>query len=176
MIRGHPHDMEPFRILWSPVPGAAPGMEMFALWPSPVNDDVCFREAGFTDFGDGDENWEGNANDVLTRLLDDLSRYGPAHLVSAPVERHQPWYCRLFGNPEVYDLREQIELPMEWDELPDCIVAFGVAGATLRTGSGHHIFWITVPWADAASFPRLVERVAASHPIVRTGLRWEYLL
>jgi hypothetical protein len=172
---GHTYDMQHFTIHWSPVPGAAPGMELFALWPSPVNDDVCFREAGFTDFGDGDENWEKDADGMVTRLLEQLSCYGPAHLVSAPVERHQPWYRRPFGKPEVYDLREQIDLPMQWDELPNCIVAFGEVGATLRTGSGHHIFWITLPHADAKAFPRIVEQVAASYPIIRTELKWECL-
>ncbi len=31
--------------------------------------DECFRYAGFTDFGDGDEQWEVHAGELLSRLL-----------------------------------------------------------------------------------------------------------
>jgi hypothetical protein len=167
--------MQPFTIHWSPVPGAANGGTLFALWPSPVSPDVCFREAGFTDFGDGDESWDANADGLLTRLLEALSSYGAPRLMSEPAERQQAWYRRLFTKAEVFDLRQQIELSIQWDELPDCIVSFGESGVSLRAGSGHHIFWITLPNSEAASFSSLVGRVAASHPTARTELRWECL-
>jgi len=168
--------MQPFTIHWSPAPGAADGMELFALWPSPMNDDVCFREAGFTEFGDGGENWDADAERLLTRLLETLSTYGPPRLMSKPTEKHQPWYRRLFTKPEAFGLRQQIELPIQWDELPDCVVAFGESGVSLRTGSGHHIFWIRLPHSDAPQFSSLAGQVAAPHPIVRTQLRWECLV
>jgi hypothetical protein len=167
--------MQTFTIHWSPVPSADEGSALFALWPAPVNPDVCFQEAGFTDFGDGDENWEADADGLLTRLLEALSSYGAPRLMSEPAEKHQSWYRRLFTKAEVFDLRQQIELPIQWDELPDCIVSFGESGVSLRTGSGHHIFWVTLPHAEAGSFPKLVNRVAASHPTTRTELRWEAL-
>lgn len=168
--------MQQFTIHWSPVPGSADGKELFALWPSPMNDDACFREAGFTDFGDGDESWDAEAESLLTRLLAALSSYGPLHLISEPAERRQSWFRRLFTRAEVFDLRHQIELPIQWDELPDCVVAFGDSGVSLRTGCGHHIFWITLPCREASSFPSLVSRVASSHPTIQTELRWECLL
>ena len=141
-----------------------------------MNNDVCFREAGFTDFGDGDENWDADAEGLLTRLLEALNTYGSAQLMSEPVVRRQSWYRRLFTNAEVLDLRHQIEWPMQWDELPDCIVVFGASGVSLRTGGGHHIFWITLPQSVVTSFPDLVGRAASSHPVVRTDLRWECLV
>ena len=168
--------MQPFTIHWSPVPGADEGRALFALWPSPVNPDVCFREAGFTDFGDGDESWDADADGLLTRLLEVLSSYGAPRLMSKPAEHHLSWYRRLFTKAEVFDLRQQIELPIQWDELPDCVVHFGDSGVALRTGSGHHIFWITLPSSEAALFASLVGRVAASHPVARTELRWECLV
>jgi hypothetical protein len=168
--------MQPFTIHWSPVPGALAGMELFALWPSPMNDDICFREAGFTDFDDADESWDVNAAGLLTRLLEALSNYGPPRLMSEPATKHQPWYRRWFTKSEEFDLRRQIELPILWDQLPDCIVAFGESGVTLRTGTGHHIFWVTLPHFAASSFPALAGRLAASHPIARTELRWDGLV
>lgn len=168
--------MQPFTIHWSPVPNITDGIKLFALWPSPMNDDVCFREAGFTDFGDADESWDANAAGLLTRLLDALSNYGPPRLMSEPAVKYQPWYRRWFTKLEVFDLRRQIELPILWDQLPDCIVAFGESGVSLRTGNGHHIFWIILPQSAAPSFPALASRLAASHPIARTELRWEGLV
>lgn len=168
--------MQPFTVHWSPVPGGTEGMALFAIWPSPTNDDVCFRKAGFTDFDDGDERWDADAESLLTRLLEALVSYGPARLMSEPAEEHRSWFRRWFANAEVFDLRQQIALPIQCDALPDCIVAFGESGVSLRTGSGHHIFWITLPHAEASSFPTLARRVAASHPMVRTELRWEHLV
>jgi hypothetical protein len=167
--------MERFTIHWSPV-SRAEGTALFALWPSPVNDDACFRAAGFMDFGDADENWDADAGRLLTGLLAVLNSYGPPRLLSRPVEKHVPWYRRPFAKSEVFDLRQQIELPIQWDELPDCTVSFGGSGVSLRTGRGHHIFWITLPESEAGSFPALVDRVAASHPIARTDLKWECLV
>jgi len=174
--------MQQFTVHYSQVGGdvarryASEGSLLFALWPSPVNHDVCFREAGFTDFADGDETWDAHADGLLTRLLAELSSYGQPHLVSKVAERHQPWYRRPFSTPESFDLREQIELPIQWDELPDCVVAFGESGVSLRTGSGHHIFWIVLPQREGSAFASMVDRVAASHPVVRTELRWESLV
>jgi len=173
--------MQPFSVHWSQISGeaarrhAAEGLALFALWPSPVSDDACFREAGFTDFGDGDENWDAHAAGLLTRLMAELSSHGVPRLASKPVEGHQPWYRRPFAKPEVRDLRQQIELPMQWDELPDCVVLFGESGTSLRTGSGHHLFWIVLPERDAPAFAELARRVAGPHPVLRTELRWECL-
>ena len=164
-----------FTVHWSPVPGAVEGTELFALWPSPVSEDACFRAAGFSDFGDGDESWDANADGLLTRLLEALSTYGAPRLVSEPAERHPSWYRRLFTKPETLDLRQQIELPIQWDELPDCLVLFGESGASLRTGSGHHLFWIVLPGRDASAFAELARSVAGPHPVMRTDLRWECL-
>lgn len=174
--------MHPFTVHWSPVSGdavrqhAAEGLALFAFWPSPVSDDACFREAGFTDFWDGDENWDAHAAGLLTRLLAELSTHGAPRLTSKPVAGRLPWYRRPFAKPEVPDVRQQIELPMQWGELPDCVVSFGESGVSLRAGSGHHLFWIALPERDAATFVSLVERVAGSHPVVRTDLRWECLI
>lgn len=174
--------MQLFTVHWSPVTSdstqryVAEGLQMFALWPSPVNDDACFRKAGFTDFGDGNERWDAHADGLLTRLLAELCSYGTPHIVSEPAVRHQPWYRHPFAKPEVFDLRQQIELATQWDNLPDCIVAFGESSVSLRAGSGHHIFWIVMPEGESASFVSIIDRVAGSHPVVRTDLRWDYLL
>jgi hypothetical protein len=168
--------MQSFAIHWSRVSKPQNDEVLFALWPSPVNPDVCFQKAGFTDFDDGDESWDANAGDLLTRLLEVLNGYGVPQQTSTPAEKHLPWYRRPFSKREVLGFRQQIEFPLRWDNMPDCVVKFGSSGVSLRTGRGHYIFWITMPDSEAAHFPSVVARVAASHPIVQTDLKWEHLL
>src|SRR5713226_10635373 len=66
--------MQKFTVHWFRIPrGASEGFELFALWPSPMTADECFRYAGFTDFGDGDEQWEVHAGELLSRLLREVA-------------------------------------------------------------------------------------------------------
>ena len=56
-----PDSLSAFQIHWSLVPAteamdlAPPGHRLLAIWPAPVNHDVCFKAAGFTLFGDNDK-------------------------------------------------------------------------------------------------------------------------
>ena len=174
--------MQTFTIHWSHVLGdcarryAAEGSGLFALWPSPVKCDGCFRNAGFTDFADSDEQWDAQAADLLSRLLAELSSFGPPRLVSVPAKKQWSLIDRIFRQPDPIDIREQIEAPIQWDELPDCIVAFGESGVVLRTGLGHYLFWIVLPNVESDSFEALARRVANSHPLARTELKWEHLI
>ena len=165
-----------FTVHWSLVLPDSSGAALFALWPAPMNDDVCFRDAGFTDFGDADEAWDANAEGLLSRLLAEMSMHGEPRLVSAALEQPQPWFRSLFRKPDVFSLRDQISLPIQWDQLPDCVVEFGEAGVSLRTGQGHHIFWITLPRRLRDAFPALVHTVAGPHPVLKTDLRWDKLV
>lgn len=164
-----------FTVHWSQVPRPDGEPPLFALWPSPVNPDACFAAAGFTDFRDADALWEAEADALLTRLLAALGEHGDPRQTSVAATRRLPWYRRRFSTPEAFDLRDQIELPLHDDNLPDCIIVFGTTGVSLRTGSGHHIFWITLPGSSAADGQALATRVAASHPVVQTDLDWRHL-
>ncbi|MBS0230084.1 MAG: hypothetical protein JSS52_02860 [Proteobacteria bacterium] len=165
----------PFTVHWSRVPRPDGEPALFALWPSPMNHDACFEAAGFRAFGDNDAAWDAKADALLTRLLAALGVHGETRQTSTPAKKHLPWYRRLFSTPAAFGLREQIELPLHRDELPDCIIGFGVSGVSLRTGDGHHVFWITMPESCAAAFPGLAAGIAAPHPVVRTDLDWARL-
>jgi hypothetical protein len=175
--------MPPIRIHWSTVdpsltPSLAPGdVRLVAVWPAPVNDDACFRQAGFTDFADADEAWDREADAFLQRAVDELSRYGPPRIREAAQPRRS-WRQRLFGvRAPVPDLLETIRAPTDWDHLPDAVIDFGAAGATLRTGGGHLLLWITLPDAEMDAFVAdSMPRIAAPHPLIRTDLAWEHLL
>lgn len=169
--------MQKFTVHWSQVSAGGPdGRTLFALWPAPMNDDACFRDAGFTDFGDGDELWDVQAGELLSRLLAELTGFGAPRPMSEPVERNRPLFSRLFSPPAPLTLREEIEARTISDEFPACAVAFGESGVTLRTADGHHIFWVALPHAEAASFTQALSRISGEHPLVRTDLKWDRLL
>src|SRR5690554_6946835 len=87
-----------FQVHWSLVPSgdaaqlAPPGRLLLALWPAPVNHDVCFAAAGFTSFADNGEGWDKAAENLLHQVIAHLSRLGVPKLMSRPLEESPPWY------------------------------------------------------------------------------------
>lgn len=170
-----------FHIHWSSVlPGDVKGLassdhQLFAVWPAPVNHDACFKEAGFTLFGDNDEDWDVAAEELLRRVIDDLSRFGPVRYLSEPLRNNPPWYLRLFRSSIELSLQQQALLPMHWDSLPLFNVQFGSSGAALWTGNGHFLLWVRLPRGGGGG-AEFVNRIAGSWPVVETELRWNCLL
>jgi len=171
--------MSPLVVYWSQVPDeAAPrlaraGKRLFALWPGPVDPGSCLEAAGCRDAAVSDERWELDAEAMLTRLLGELTRFGTPHLVSEPYPVG-PWW-RGFFRPRPVDVRAQLELLLRLDGLEDCTVGFGEAGVTLRTGGGHHLFWVSLPEGEAVAFPAILAGTAALHPVARADLDWGHL-
>jgi hypothetical protein len=46
---------------------SSPSGQLYAIWPSPVDHDLCFDAAGFADFGDSDDLWHRDFNDLVAR-------------------------------------------------------------------------------------------------------------
>lgn len=170
-----------FQIHWSPVPPedaeglVSPGCRLLAIWPAPVNHDVCFEEAGFTLFGDNDGDWDEAAEELLQRVIESLFRFGAVKHIGKPLRDNPPWYLRLFRPGRELPLQQQALLPMQWDSLPSFHARFGEGGAALWTGNGHFLLWVSLPNAgpDASAF---VKRIAGPWPVAETGLRWAVLL
>ncbi|MBB4638162.1 hypothetical protein [Longimicrobium terrae] len=166
-----------FRVHWARVDLRSADSVLFAVWPSPVNADECFRAAGFTDFGDADDVWDEEAESLLQRMVEALSAYGEPRLASTPLSPLPRWRDRLRGRaPGPLPLIDQLLGPMRWDSLPDAIVEFGSPAVSLRGGSGHFLLWITLPATDAERFEDALPGIAGGHPLVRTDLAWEHLL
>lgn len=170
-----------FDIHWSevepPLPPALAAADgrVVALWPAPVNADACFEAAGFTDFEDHDDAWDAAAVALLGRVVERCSAFGTPALLSPPLLDSPPWHRRLRGEvPAARPLLTQLELPMRWDSLPPCVVAFGADGARLRTGEGHVILWLMLPRGVEPT--GVVADVAGGHPVSWTTLRWSALL
>lgn len=167
-------DSTRFTLHWSAVAGTQAqffvpaGYQLLAIWPSPVNPDACFEAAGFTDFGDQDVAWDKQADTLRERLLVALRHYGAPRLLSVPLHPKKPWWS--WSTPEPLSLPEQVSLPQYWDNLPECVLAFGESGVQLRTGQGHHLYWLTLP--DTLDLPAFAVQLAEAHPCRKTPLRW----
>lgn len=170
-----------FKVHWSDVPPAdagrliAPGHQLVAMWPSPVEHDTCFAQAGFTEFGDNDDAWLESADALLGRALSVLSGQGEPILSSRPLVQPRPWYRRLLQRSTPQPLLQQARLPMQWDSLPGFHARFPASGTELRTGDGHFLLWITVPGTVEAAH-ELVDVIAAPWALHRTRLEWRALL
>lgn len=166
-----------FTLHWSRIPNppadALPGVQVHALWPSPVNPDVCFTEAGFTDFQDADPSWDTQADALLQRVLDVLStHFGQAQLAGPPIMQAQPWYRALLRRPRPLPLWEQVSRPMHDDRHEPAEVRFGSSRARLRGGGGHALMWIDWPSPAPVDFSLFAQAVAADAPVVQTELQW----
>lgn len=149
--------------------------KLLALWPAPVNHDACFEAAGFTLFGDSDDDWDRAAEDLLCQVIERLSQLGTSKLVSVPLTEDPLWYLRPFRTGEALPFLQQALLPMQDDSLPGFHAQFGRDGAALRTGDGHFLLWIDLP--EAGPDPsELVSGVAERWEVVETRLRWSPLL
>lgn len=140
----------------------------FAVWPAPVNPDICFERAGFTCFADADASWEEASDRFLSRLLDKLQQHGEARLVSTPLRHGKRFLGRSIGG-EPLSLREQIAWPTWDDNIPECVVRFG-SDVELRTSQGHLLYWITLPVAGADEFERFVESIADGHEVIHSRI------
>lgn len=171
--------MSAFTLHWSPLDPAqsggtlGAGLQLLGIWPSPVNPDACFAAAGWTEFGDQDAAWETDAAAFQTRLLTTLeTQFGTPQLLSPPLRASRKWWSR--QPAPLLPLAEQVGLPMDWDHLPDCLLAFGTSGISLRTGNGHHLYWLTLPQTvEPAAW---LSVVAGDLPLRRGEMRWAALL
>lgn len=174
--------MSDFEVHWNRVHGpararlAGPERSLCAIWPVPVNLDACFEAAGCTTFDDHDDEWDRRAEELLDRLLLELSSFGEPRLLTEPLRTDVPWYARPFRQGETLELREQLLQPIHWDSLPRCRVAFGAAGHEVVAGDGHHIYWLAMPGAEDPQVPPLVARIAGPWPLRQTQLKFEHLL
>ena len=60
------------------VPSIRGPAQWLAIWPSPVDADACFSEAGFHDFADTDDSWDSAWRSILRAIFEDFSARNPS--------------------------------------------------------------------------------------------------
>ena len=155
--------------------------ELFAVWPAPIDADVCFKEAGFDDFADSDEHWDAAFERLIASVVGELARLG-APRIANPIRVQRPlslWDGIRAKQPveDVPPLLEQVRITTEDDRYPDTYVTFGDPPvASLRTGFGHPIFWMTIDRSVGLDPAAFAERVADGLPTAETRLDWSRLV
>jgi len=162
------------RLHWGCVASEAIGTPgtWFALWPEPVDHDLCFAAAGFDAFADSDEAWGTDFERLAERLLVTLTEIAGPPAETVPAMRVRRWpVAGKQPTPLAY-----LTLAAMDDQWPACRLELGspVRGV-IATGNGHPIFWIWLAAELAARWHEYLHRVAARLPVSETALRWSHL-
>jgi hypothetical protein len=145
-------------LCWDEVGGAV------AVWPSPVDHDVCFQAAGFTEFADTDEEWHEEFEGIVNRVIAWCTAAG------------QPRITRFVGikgvpNPSV---RDALLASARDDQFIVSVVSFGET-LTVVTADGHPIIWLCGLPGSRSIEGALVE-FAGEKLLRRVTLDWPRLM
>ncbi|MDD5612578.1 MAG: hypothetical protein PHF75_06025, partial [Gallionella sp.] len=152
-----------------------PGWLVYALWPAPVNDDECFHKAGYNDFQSQDEHyceahWEQQANILHQRLIEVMEAMGQAELLNKPLFK-QRTIAGFWTGRKPLPLTEQLWWPLIEDNVPEASVRFGQF-VQLRTGNGHHLYWLALSPDAPLNFTGVLQSVAQGWPRRCVQLDW----
>jgi hypothetical protein len=166
-----------FSIHWGAV-SAGKNRQVYALWPTPMNEDVCFEEAGVTHFKYEDENWseqhwDEKAEILQYRLITVFSYLGAPTLLSEPLLAKRSLE-KFWAPGKPLPLIEQLRWPVLDDNLPEVVIRFGDA-IELRARSGHELYWISLSSKCSSSFDELLAKIAGNWPTAQLQLDWDKL-
>jgi len=161
------------RVHWSSIPRTLAGGRgwpegtVIAVWPSPVNADACFEEAGFSEFADRGDAWHADLERLVDLVIEQLETLGAPRVARKPYPE----------DPEpVADMAHLIieSATATYAEDFVALLEFGMPkAAALQTGSGHDVLWI---WYRDSHLQSLLDALARSWPIERRELDWQVLL
>ena len=149
-----------------------PESNLFAIFPTPVNADECFKKAGYVNFQDANDEWEAKADSFLDDLLNSMEKFGPAKLLSEPLRdlEYVPYLDSLSPLKKEIVIRTGIE-----DNIPDCEITFGDSGIKMKTGDGHHIFWLEVQENRLEEFKKYLDIILHKWSAEKIDLDWNCL-
>ncbi|MBE3123248.1 MAG: hypothetical protein IMZ65_00410 [Planctomycetes bacterium] len=174
--------------VFRPLEGAddwAPGRDVLAVWPSPVNADACFSAAGFEEFTDPDDQYDREWQEMIAHSLDYLGRFGcPKVRRAAEVYENLPllqrWLNRLRFLPGTrrvdLPIVEQMDLVTTDDRFGNVAVEFGQESRVLlKAGHGHPILFVQFAVPCGTAIEDFVRQVAEERPVSRRMLDWSKL-
>jgi len=121
---------------------------LYAIWPTPVDHDVCFKEAGFTKFDDSDETWDNDFSNIVQIIF--------LHFHIAD------------------NLKEPLLLASQYDDRPYFIHnlhhPFNVR---IVVTDGHPIIWI---WMEKDLIDDLLQKIEEYKSTKKVVLDWNKLI
>lgn len=178
------------KIQWSNVDisperfGFPPGYFVFAIWPSPVEPDACFLNAGFSSFANTDEKWDAEFKVIIQQLLEALVSCGEL-VIRQDIECNYVYSFRekillslKLMNPVVdLNLSERILLAATDSQFGDLVIDFGSSAlAAIRVGSGHPIFWLGIHQNEKELFLKCLSSIEEGRYVENLKLDWERLI
>ena len=166
-------------ICWdAPEPGltrlpALPGAQGLAFWPTPIDADSCFAEAGFTEFEDSDDAWDDDFERLGALLVETVAAgAGPAQPLPPPPPERSWFGLRRIVRPAPSAL-EALLAAADDDNRGLVTVTFGdPARAALSTADGHPIWWLHAPPQAGGLADAVRAACAARYPVARRPLPW----
>lgn len=158
-------------INWQPIPSDYwKGLECtyhYALWPSPVDHDQWFMNAGFTEFADSDDQWEADYHQINARLVAALKSKGPATVRDSTRSFLQRWFSADTADEAlVYELIKG----SQYDQLV-CRIDFGnPPQAIIRPNS--QVWWLSMATPENQWVEKLAATLAAGRKVNRGSLDW----
>ncbi len=155
---------------------ALPGAAGVALWPTPIDADACFEEAGFAEFADSDAEWDAGFEQLGALLVETVGRLaGPAQPLPPPPPTRAWFGLRRVARPAPTALEALLEAAHD-DNRGRVTACFGSpARAALTTADGHPIWWLHAA-PELAGLPEAVRAAcAARYPVARRPLPWTTL-
>lgn len=141
---------------WRWMPGV-----VYLLWPTPVEPDEWFKNAGFVEFGDG------SSHDEISRMNERLIEY-LWKLRPNPSEK-QSWISKLFG-PSQQDWVNQLDT-FYWDDREECKLLEKTSGIGIRAW-GTQIWEVTLPKRDDEFIQSLAAYMAEGRLVQNLDLNW----
>lgn len=152
---------------------ALPGAHGLAFWPTPIDADSCFAEAGFEEFEDSDAAWDAAFEALGALLVDTVAAVAGPAAPPPPPPPERTWSgLRRVARPTPSALEALLEATHD-DNRGLVTVCFGSpCRAALSTADGHPIWWLHV-LPVLAGLPEAVRTAcAARYPVTRRPLPW----
>jgi len=155
------------RLHWDLIEDSGSESVDLLIWPGPINHDLCFKTAGFTDFLDPDAQWDRDFEELTGRLVDKLLEFGDAEHERPALRQKLLSVLGRTSTLKRSDLIKEIIDRTMYSYLPNKIV-FG--DVSLEVDNEHPLFVLTLP--DSTSVAKIVDFVASNVPQSRTTLDW----
>ena len=155
---------------------------LHAIFPSPVDSDQCFMDAGFNEFADTNDIWDGEWNQIIHLAITHLEKFGELSVRQsiAPVIKNALTDRILKRVPkfeeQALSVGDQIALATMDDQFGQCTVDFGEnREVTLIANSGHPILWIFKKTRIALSIEEMAKTISLTHVCSKRSLNWPAL-
>ena len=155
-------------------------IDLYAIWPGPIDSDVCFQNAGFNYFADTTDDWNKEYALLGSLIFNQLYRIGPVSL-ARPQKPYKNRFERRFVRDVYSGLNSFPELEMllisaSDDRYGPVQCDFGSpAKASMIASDGHPIFWLKIDKHESHQFAEWVFSLAQYAPLQNKALNWSFL-